>query len=58
MASKCDDCMYYQYDEEFAYSVCVQALDEDEMQRFISDTFSDCPYYQSGDEYAIVRHQN
>ena len=30
MASKCDDCMYFTYDEEYGYSVCEQDLDEDE----------------------------
>lgn len=56
--SKCDDCMYFEYDEEFGYSVCQQYLDEDEMRLFIQDTFDNCPYYRSGDEYSIVRHQN
>ena len=56
--SKCDDCMYLEYDEEFGYSVCQQDLDEDEMRLFIQDTFDNCPYYRSGDEYSIVRHQN
>ena len=56
--SKCDDCMYYEYDEEFGYSVWQQDLDEDEMRLFIQDTFDNCPYYRSGDEYSIVRHQN
>lgn len=58
MASKCDDCLYYEYDEEFGYSVCAQDLDEDEMQRFLRDAFQDCPYYRAGDEYSLVRHQN
>ncbi|OUM19980.1 hypothetical protein CBW42_10795 [Butyricicoccus porcorum] len=56
--SKCDDCMYFTYDEEFGYSVCEQDLDEDEMRHFIQDTFDNCPYYRPGDEYSIVRHQN
>ena len=32
-------------------------LDEDEMYRFLSDTFYQCPYYQLDDEYRIVRKQ-
>ena len=56
--AKCEDCMYYVYDEEFGYSVCEQDLDEDEMHCFVSDTFRDCPYYRSGDDYSIVRKQN
>ncbi|HIV67816.1 MAG TPA: hypothetical protein IAA32_03005 [Candidatus Butyricicoccus stercorigallinarum] len=56
--SKCDDCMYFTYDEEFGYSVCEQELDEDEMRHFIQDTFDHCPYYRPGDDYTIVRRQN
>ncbi|MDO4175112.1 MAG: DUF6472 family protein [Eubacteriales bacterium] len=58
MASKCDDCLYFTYDEELGYSVCEQDLDEDEMRLFIQDAFDRCPYYRPGDEYAVVRHQN
>ena len=32
-------------------------LDEDEMARFLSNTYLDCPYYQPGDEYLVVRKQ-
>ena len=30
---------------------------EDEYYRFMSSHFRECPYYRSGDEYKIVRHQ-
>lgn len=56
--SKCDDCLYFAYDEEYGYSVCEQELDEDEMRLFIQDRFEACPYYRPGDEYSLVRHQN
>ena len=32
-------------------------LDEDEMSRFLSGNYKECPYYQLDDEYLIVRHQ-
>jgi hypothetical protein len=32
-------------------------LDEDEYYRFISTEYKECPYYRSGDEYKVVRHQ-
>ena len=54
----CDDCLYYVYDEEYGYTVCEQDLDEDEMRRFLSYDVRSCPYYRSGDEYALVRHHN
>ena len=36
----------------------ISDLDEDEMEKFLTDTFRDCPYYLLYDEYAIVRKQN
>ena len=53
----CESCMNYEYDEEYEYYVCAQNLDEDEMYRFVQGSFHDCPYYQFGDEYRIVRKQ-
>ena len=57
MASNCETCMNYEYDEEYEYYVCTKNLDEDEMYRFIKGDFRECPYYQFGDEYQIVRKQ-
>lgn len=56
--TSCEDCAYFTYDEEYDYYVCEMDLDEDEMMRFMQSSFSDCPYYRSGDEYAVVRKQN
>ena len=55
--SKCEDCANYEYDEDYEYYVCQQNLDEDEMMRFMQGDFAHCPYYQTGDEYKIVRKQ-
>jgi hypothetical protein len=49
--------MYYAYDEEFEEYFCQVNLDEDEMQKFLTDTFRDCPYYRLEDEYGTVRKQ-
>ena len=53
----CDTCANYMYDEDYEYYVCDVELDEDEMQRFLSNNCYECPYYQSGDEYLVVRKQ-
>ena len=50
MTGTCDDCAYNVYDDE-AY------LDEDEFYRLMQ-TGKSCPYYRSGDDYELVRHQN
>lgn len=56
-ATNCESCMNYEYDEEYEYYVCSKNLDEDEMYRFVRGEFRDCPYYQFGDEYQIVKKQ-
>ena len=55
--TSCECCGNYVYDEQNDYYVCEVNLDEDEMYRFVKGEFSDCPYYQYGDEYQIVRKQ-
>ena len=55
--SNCDSCMYFEYDDEYECYVCQMNLDEDEMVKFMSARFYDCPYYRYGDEYSIVRKQ-
>ena len=50
-------CVYYEYDEDYECYTCSTNLDEDEMARFMQDTFYNCPYFQLNDEYRIVRKQ-
>ena len=58
MASKCDECVNYEYDEDYESYVCLANLDEDDMAKFISGNYNECPFYCPGDEYTIVRKQN
>lgn len=51
------ECSNYVYDEEYGYYTCDVDLDEDEMGRFMTNTFQNCPYFQMNDEYKIVRKQ-
>lgn len=53
----CDYCANYVYDEEDECYYCDVNLDEDEMYRFMSGNYKECPYFRSGDEYKVVRHQ-
>ena len=54
----CEFCSYFVYDPDSDCYICDMNLDEDEMSRFLSGRFTDCPYYQNNDEYKIVRKQN
>ena len=57
-AANCESCMNYEYDDDYECYVCTQDLDEDEMVRFVQGDFRECPYYQVGDEYRVVRKPN
>ena len=53
----CDMCGYYEYDEETESYSCSVNQDEDEMYNFMSGSVRNCPYFQNGDEYMVVRKQ-
>ena len=55
--TNCECCGNYVYDDDYGYYVCEMDLDEDEMRLFIQGQLRNCPYFQYGDEYRIVRHQ-
>lgn len=57
MGSQCDTCSNYVYDEDYECYVCMVDLDEDDMARFLSGTSFECSFYQTDDEYKIVRKQ-
>ena len=53
----CEFCSNYVFDEEDESYYCNVNLYEDEYYRFMSSSYKNCPYYQSNDDYKIVRHQ-
>jgi hypothetical protein len=57
MASNCDMCVNYVYEEDYECYSCMVNLDEDEMYRFLTGNQKECPYFRADDEYAVVRHQ-
>ena len=56
--SRCEDCEYYVYDEDWEEYVCDVSLDQDEMANFMAGDTGRCPYYRQYDEYQVVRKQN
>lgn len=58
MASCCESCEYYDYDEEYEEYICKIDMDEDEYLHFISSKGQACPYYKFYDEYKSVQKQN
>jgi len=55
--SNCEFCVNYVYDEGEDIYECLVNLDEDELYRFLSSDFKDCPYFRLDDEYKIARKQ-
>ena len=54
----CEYCANYVYDEDEECYVCDVSMDEDDYARLMEGRHSKgCPYYQNGDEYAVVRKQ-
>ncbi len=52
---QCETCKNYVYDEEYEGYICLANIDEDDFYRLY--TRQSCPYYQSDDDYLIVRKQ-
>ena len=54
----CEDCSYYEWDDEDETYYCSVNMDEDDYARLLGSGRKTCPFYRHDDEYAIVRHQN
>ena len=52
METCCDFCAYNEYDEDDEEYYCSVNMD-----RFVQSSYKRCPFYRSGDEYRVVRHQ-
>lgn len=53
----CDYCNNLVYDEEDEEYYCEVDMDEDDMARLYQSHNSECPYFQSNNEYEVVKHQ-
>ncbi len=56
--SRCEDCVYYDFDDDMDGYVCTVNLDEDEAVDFLQGRSNSCPYYRFYDEYKSVQKQN
>ena len=57
MAVNCEECVWYDYDDELDAYVCEADLDEDEVERFLRGGTRNCPFYRPGDDYRTARRQ-
>lgn len=58
MASNCEHCAYYNYNEMYNCYECMINLDEDEVYRFLQGSNESCHYFRFSDDYKIVQKQN
>ena len=56
MQTRCDECTYYEYDEDETY-YCGVNMDEDDYARLMGNSKSECPFYRNNNEYEVVKHQ-
>ncbi len=54
---RCEDCEFFDYDDDAEAYICHVSLDEDEMASFLSGRTGRCPYYRYYDEYKSVHKQ-
>ncbi len=57
---ECDTCNNLEWDEDAQEYFCVADIDEDDYAMMMQGDArfrGRCPYWQSNDEYAVVRHQ-
>lgn len=57
LASNCESCEFYDYDEDADAYFCMQNLDQDDLSRFLQHNTTFCPYYRFYDEYKSVHKQ-
>lgn len=57
MNYNCEYCAYYTYDEDDEAYYCDVYMDEDDLAKISQGHYRACPYFKSGDEYAVVRKQ-
>ena len=53
----CDECAYFEYDEEDEEYYCSVDMDEDDFGRVMQSRYKSCPYFRDGNEYRVVKHQ-
>lgn len=54
---RCEDCVFFDYDDDLEDHVCTADMDQDELARLPYGTRAACPYYRPHDEYRSVRRQ-
>ncbi len=58
MRANCEECLYYEYDDEYEEYLCSAPMDMDEEADLLQNGARECPFYRPGDEYTVVRKQN
>ena len=54
---QCENCMYYDYDEDNEEYYCMVDLDQDDYERFLRQAQNHCPMFRFCDDYTLARKQ-
>jgi hypothetical protein len=55
--SLCATCNNLIYDEDEEAYICDEDMDEDDYAHFMLSERKRCPFYESNNEYEVVKHQ-
>lgn len=53
----CENCWYYNYDEDEDEYYCSQDIDEDEWYRIHAHYHGACPFFRQADDYYTAHRQ-
>lgn len=56
-SAKCEECEFYDYDEESDTYACQMNLDQDELERFRYGHTGGCPFFRYYEEYHSTLNQ-
>ncbi len=56
-ATACEQCDYFEFDEEYGEEVCQIELDMDDAERRAAFSRWECPYFRPRDDYRLARRQ-
>jgi len=54
---RCEECEFYDYDDESDTYTCQMNLDQDDLADFLGRQTAECPYYRYYDEYQSIHNQ-
>ena len=58
VTARCEDCIYFDFDEDYDDYICTQSLDEDQLDQRRPAAAKRCPYIGYYQHYKPLENQN